>query len=131
MSVTLYGDGLSPWSTVLRMATAADRLRALADVAERRGHIADATRAVLAESRVLHQLLDLGMRGSDEAVFAKDAEALQRAVGVLVREDPDSGDRLAQLLRERGRNTLSHAVAELADRTRQHQVSENKELSHA
>lgn len=118
-ALTLRDDGISPWRTVLRIVSTADRLHHLADQAEERGRITDATRATLAEAKTLRELLALGLKGEDQLAYAEDADALERAVGVLVRRAPAAGDALAAELESQGRDALAAAVRSLADRVRQ------------
>jgi len=130
MTVTFL-DGISPWTTVLRMAEAADRLRDLATEAEAVGRLGDATRATLAEARTLDLLLNLGAKGPAQLDYAADADAMEKAVTVLVRQQPEIGDRLAQFLRQEERTAYAARLQVYADKCRalpEHQVSENKEI---
>jgi len=128
MSVT-FSEGLSAWATVLRMAEAADRLRDLADDAEDRGRLADATRAVLAEAKTLDLLLALGVRGPEQLDYAKDAAALEAAVTVLLQRVPALGDRIAEQLEQQDRTAYANKFRVYANKCRQlpeHQVSGNE-----
>lgn len=127
-----FRDGLSPYAIVTRMVGSADRLRDLAADAEERGRIADATRATLAESKTLHDLLSLGVRGQEQIEYAEDASALEAAVVALVRRAPVAGEIVASELEARGRDVLATKVRAFAERCRA--VSENearKELTDA
>lgn len=140
MSVSFH-DGIDPWTTVLRMAASADRLRDLADEAEESGRIAVAIRAVLAEAKTLDLLLALGVRGPQQLDYAADARALEGAVCELVQEMPAIGDQLAEFLRQRDRTAFAAKLRRYAEKCRelpQHQAksqqvsgNERQELSHA
>ncbi len=113
-----FRDGLSPYAIVTRMVGNADRLRDLAADAEERGRIADATRATLAESKTLHDLLSLGVQGQEQIEYAEDASALEAAVVALVRRAPVAGEFIAADLEARGRDVLAGKVRALAERWR-------------
>lgn len=133
----IFSDGISPWETLLRMSQAADRLRDLADDAEERGRIADATRAVLGEAKALNLLLDVGVRGPQQLDYAKDAAALESAIAVLLQRVPALGDRIADELDRADRATYAAKFRAYTEKCRQlpeHQVSGNErpqELSYA
>lgn len=118
VDLTLRDDGISPWRTVLRIVAAADRLHELADQAAQRGRITDATRATLAEAKTLRELLALGLKGEDQLGYAEDADAMERAVGVLIRRAPAAGDVIATELESQGRDALAAVVRSLADHVR-------------
>jgi hypothetical protein len=128
MHVSFTSDGIDPWTTVLRMSEAANRLKDLADDAEDRGRLADATRAVLAEARVLDLMLALGVQGASQLDYAADAAAMEKAVTTLVRQVPSIGDQLAELLSQQERDAFAAKLRAFAEKCRALQVSQNKEI---
>jgi hypothetical protein len=129
-ALTLRDDGISPWRTVLRLVATADRLHDLADEAEERGRLGDATRATLAEAKVLRELLALGLKGEDQLGYAEDADAMERAVGVLIRRAPAAGDVIATELETQGRDKLAAVVRSLADRVRHERQEISTDANH-
>jgi hypothetical protein len=137
MSVAFDTEVLSPWDTILRMAEAADRLKDLGDEAEERGRIGDATRAVLAEARVLDLLLNMGAKGQGQFNYAADARALESAVAALLQKFPAAGEVLSAELERQERPGYANKIRVYANKCRalpEHQVSGNErpqELSYA
>ncbi len=115
-------DGLGPYEVVLRLVQTTDRLHDLADQAEERGRLADAVRATLAESKTLHLLLSIGLKGQAEIDYAENADALEQAVAALIRRAPSAGDVIAAELASQGRDTYAAKVRDLAERVRLHQA---------
>lgn len=128
----LRDAGIGPYRVVLRMVETADRLHDLADQAEERGRLSDATRATVAESKALHQLLSIGVQGRQEIDHAGDYDALEQAVAALVRRTPVAGEIIAAELESRGRNSYASKLRGYADRCRalpEHQPVSTERLS--
>lgn len=108
-----FANAPGPASLLQRLMDLADDMRSTRMELLHRGELGAHGSAAVAEAKVLELLaFRLGIDSSDQLDQLTQSEALGRAVGVVVRADPTTGQKLADELHKVGALDMEQALRE-------------------